>query len=118
MRRWLWIGVALFLLAGLGVYLVSTSQAGAFDSELWKAQRGTGADKNPRVGMVVELKKKHLREGMTREDVQKLLGEPDQRRGTSEVYELGMSPVGVSYEYLVIDYDGQGKVMRFRVTRS
>ncbi|MFP2906158.1 hypothetical protein ACLESD_14055 [Pyxidicoccus sp. 3LFB2] len=118
MRRWWWIGVALLLLTGLGVYQVATSQAGAFDSEQWKAQRGSSADKNPRVGMVVELKQKHLREGMTREDVQKMLGEPDQRRGTSEVYELGVSPVGVSYEYFVIDYDGHGKVMRFRVTRS
>lgn len=118
MRRQAWLCAVLVLLTGLGVYLVSTSQKGAFDSEQWKAQRGSGADKNPRVGMVVELKQKHLREGMSRDDVHTLLGEPEQRRGASEVYELGVSPVGVSYESFVIDYDAQGRVTQFRVTRS
>ncbi|MCP3057697.1 hypothetical protein LXT21_02780 [Myxococcus sp. K38C18041901] len=118
MRRRAGIGAVLLLLTGLGVHVVSTTQKGAFDSEQWKAQRGSGADKNPRVGMVVALKQHHLREGMSREDVHTLLGEPEQRRGTSEVYELGVSPVGVSYEYFIIDFDAQDRVTRFRVTRS
>lgn len=117
-RRGWRLGAALALLTALGVYLVSTSQTGAFDAEQWKAQRGSSARNNPRIGMVAELQRKHLREGMTREEVQRLLGEPDQRRGTSEVYELGQSPVGVSYEYFVIDYDGAGKVTQLRITRS
>ncbi|XXF76260.1 hypothetical protein P2318_24820 [Myxococcaceae bacterium GXIMD 01537] len=116
-RRW-WLAAALALVVTLGVYLVSTSQTGAFDAEQWKAQRGGVESNNPRLGMVAELKRKHLREGMTREEVQRLLGEPDQRRGTSEVYELGQSPVGVSYEYFVIDYDGAGKVTQVRISRS
>ena len=117
-RRGRWLGVALALLAGLGVYLVATAQKGAFDAEQWKALRGSTARNNPRVGMVVELQEKHLRQGMSREEVQKLLGEPDQRRDTSEVYELGASPFGPSYEYFVIDYDGAGKVTQFHVTRG
>ncbi|NMO19628.1 hypothetical protein HPC49_48355 [Pyxidicoccus fallax] len=97
---------------------MSTSQKSGFDAEQWKAQRGSTARNNPRIGMVVELKEKHLRNGMSREEVQKLLGEPDQRRGTSEVYALGTSPFGPSYEYFIIDYDGTGLVTGFRISRS
>lgn len=112
------LGVAAALLTALGVYRVSTQQTGAFDAETWKAQRGSGARKNPRIGMVVDLQRKHSLEGMSRDDVRKLLGEPDQREGTSEVYELGASPFGPSYEYFVLDYDAGGKVTQARLTRS
>ena len=108
----------LVLLAGLGVSLVSTSRKGGFDAEQWKAQRGSTARNNPRVGMVVELQEKHLREGMSRAEVQQLLGEPDSRQGANEVYELGASPFGASFEYFVIEYDSTGKVTQLRITRS
>ncbi|MCP3142458.1 hypothetical protein [Pyxidicoccus xibeiensis] len=97
---------------------MSTSQKGAFDSEQWKAQKGSGARNNPRVGMVVDLQRKHTLEGMSRDDVRKLLGEPDRQHGTSEVYELGASPFGPSYESFVIDYDAGGKVTQARLNRS
>ena len=117
-RRGLWLGAALCLFAGLGGYLVSTSHKSGFDAEQWKALKGSTERNNPRIGMVGELKAKHLRQGMNREEVRKLLGEPDQRRGTSEVYALGASPFGPSYEYFIIDYDGAGLVTGFHVSRS
>jgi outer membrane protein assembly factor BamE (lipoprotein component of BamABCDE complex) len=116
-RRW-FLGMALALLTALGVYLVATSQTGAFDSEQWKAHRGSTARNNPRMGMVVELQRKHLRPGMSRDEVQRLLGEPDDRQGDNEVYELGASPIGVSYEYFIVDYDSAGKVTQLRISRG
>jgi hypothetical protein len=50
--------------------------------------------------------------------VQRLLGEPDRRRELSDIYELGVSPYGIDFEYFVIDYDSAGKVTQLRISRS
>ena len=106
------------LLVVAGAVMVTQSNSGGFDSKAWQAQRGKHERDNPRAGMVVPLTRDHLRAGMRRAEVKALLGEPDQRRGQSDVYELGVSPVGVDEEYFVVEYDSDGKVTQFRVSRG
>lgn len=116
-RRW-WIAIALALLAAVGTYLVVASRAGGFDAELWQAQRGSNERRNPRAGMVGDLLREHLRVGMSRAEVLRLLGEPDYRDRLSDVYELGVSPVGVDDEYLVVDYDDTGRVKHLSIRQG
>ena len=97
--------------------MTQMTNSGAFDSKIWKEQRGKNERKNPRIEMVIELGKRHLRKGMTRAEVHALLGEPDQKHGTSDVYELGASPVGVDFEYYILDYENE-LLSNFRITRS
>ncbi len=117
-RRWWRFAVAVALLVGLVTFLVVTSRRDAFDAELWQAQRGKDERHNPRGGMVVDLLQTHLRVGMSRTEVRRLLGEPDQRHGSSDVYELGVSPYGIDFEYLLIDYDSAGQVTQLGISRS
>jgi hypothetical protein len=92
--------------------------SGNFDSKIWKEQYKKHETKNPRGWMVVDLKEHHLREGMTHAEVRLLLGEPDQKRGTSDVYNLGISPVGVDFEYFVLEYDNGGLLAKFYTQRG
>jgi len=89
-----------------------------FNSTLWKAQHGKHERHNPRGKMIVSLEKNHLRPGMMRAEVHALLGEPDQKRGTSDVYNLGASPVGVDFEYYVLEYDSAERLSKFWLTRG
>lgn len=89
-----------------------------FDAELWRAQRGSSALDNPRVGLVVVLERDHMRPGMSRAEVIGLLGEPDRRQPHSDHYRLGASPVGVDYETYVVEYDEQDRVRSFGIRRS
>lgn len=81
------------------------TQTGGFDSDAWKSQRGVAALDNRRGAMVASLEGV-VREGMPRADVLAALGEPDTRDAGSgvDVYELGVSGVGVDEEYYEIRY--------------
>jgi hypothetical protein len=120
MTRKILIGVggatALLALAA-GGYMATT--AGSFDSERWKAQRNSAARENPRAGMLGNLKDR-LRPGMTRDEVVALLGEPEakEKEDTRYVYDLGASAFGVDYEYYVVEFDADGKVVRHAMTRG
>lgn len=85
--------------------------AQTFDAQKWKAQRGNPSHNNPRIGMVSGAKKL-LRTGMTQDEVGALLGEPEGKSATRWQYDLGASPYGVDFEYLVIEFDEQGRVLR------
>lgn len=89
-----------------------------FDSRLWQGQRGSNALDNPRVTLVIPLERQHLKPGLPRTEVIKLLGEPDRQLPNSDHYKLGASPVGVDFETYVIDYDDQGRVLRYGIRRS
>lgn len=115
--RW-GLPVVLVVLAGLLGLAGLASRTGGFNAELWQAQRGASARDNPRAGMVVDLQRVHLRAGMSRAEVQRLLGEPDQQQEFSDVYELGVSPVGIDYEYFIVDYDASGAMTQSRIARD
>lgn len=81
------------------------TQTDGFDSGAWKSQRGAAVLENRRGAMVASLEDV-VREGMTRTDVLAVLGEPDSSdtHHGIDVYELGVSGVGVDEEYYEIRY--------------
>lgn len=81
-----------------------------FDSAKWKAQRTADPKNNERPYMLAAVEKAiHI--GMPRDDVTRLLGEPDSfdAATSTAVYELGVSKVGVDEEFYEIRY-ADGKV--------
>lgn len=103
-RAWRFALLAPFLMAAC-----TMQQTSAFDSDAWKSQRGAAPLDNGR-GAMVEGVQAAVAEGMARDEVVALLGEPDSRdpaTGT-ETYELGVSAVGVDEEYFEVRYrDGR-----------
>jgi len=96
---------------------MSTTHAG-FDTQGWQAERGLSDDRDgKRNSMLEALERDHLRAGMRRDAVRSLLGEPDSTTATADQYELGRSPVGVTMESYLIEYDTQGKVASFGLRR-
>lgn len=85
-----------------------------FDSDAWKSQRGVGAKKNQR-GPMVSSVEKAVQTGMSREEVIRLLGEPDSSDAASatDVYELGVARYGIDEEFYEIRYQ-DGKVASHR----
>lgn len=88
-------------------------QTQTFDSDAWKSQRGVRAQDNRRGGMVPSLDTS-IREGMPRADVIALLGDPDSRNDETDtdVYELGVSELGIDEEYYEIRYRDGNVVSR------
>jgi hypothetical protein len=91
--------------------------ASGFDSDKWKALRGTSEKDNPRARMLRTVEQQ-LHAGMTQTEVLALLGEPEAKEGRRFVYDLGMSTFGVDYEYFVIEFDADGKLSRHQITRG
>lgn len=112
-----WPGVLpVFLLLFL-LSACAMQQTANFDSASWKSQRGAAPLDNQR-GAMVDGVQAVVGEGMARDDVVALLGEPDSHdAGTGvDIYELGVSAVGVDEEYFEIRYQG-GRVASKRWAR-
>lgn len=88
-----------------------------FDSAAWKSQRGAKPLDNQRGSMVSALAKL-VADGMPREEVIGLLGEPDSSNATTgvDIYELGVSDAGIDEEYYEIRYQ-DGRVASHRWAR-
>jgi hypothetical protein len=119
MARKVWIGIGgagVLLALGAGGYMATTT-AGGFDSDRWKALRHSTARENPRAGMIGDLQKQ-LRLGMTPDEVVGLLGQPDTTEGNRYVYRIGTSAFGVDYEYFVVEFGADGKLVRHSIMRG
>lgn len=88
-----------------------------FDSSAWKSQRGATGKNNTRGQMVATLEKA-LHAGMSRDDVIRLLGEPDSTDAdtATDVYELGVAAYGIDEEFYEIQYQ-DGKLASHRWAR-
>jgi hypothetical protein len=86
-----------------------------FDAEIWIAQHDSDAleQENPRIEMVPALQRDHLKPGATRDQIRDLLGAPEFEVGETDYYELGRSPLGVSFEQLAIEYADDDLVRAF-----
>jgi hypothetical protein len=87
-----------------------------FDSDAWKSQRGVGAKAKQR-GPMVYSAEKTVQTGMSRDDVIRLLGEPDSIDGATatDLYELGVARYGIDDEFYEIRYqDGKVASNRWR----
>ncbi len=95
----------LFLSLPLALLMGCTmQQTPAFDSQAWQSQRGADPQQNRR-GTMVEAVEGVVRAGMTRAEVVALLGEPDSADPGTDIYELGVSPVGIDEEYYEVGYE-------------
>ena len=84
----------------------------AFDQALWRSASELPAPDNPRLGMLRSVECR-LHIGMAQEAVLSLLGPPDTRLSANAVaYALGVSPYGIDYEELVIEFDENGRLAR------
>ena len=89
-----------------------------FNQTTWKAQSGSQEADNPRAMMVADLKANHLRTGMTRSEVEVLLGKADRERNGQYLYRLGMGKYSADYSYLALVFDENGKLKEIVSTRS
>ena len=95
----------------VALLVLGACDGGRFDAEVWKAQRFSGARDNPRAAMTADLRPR-LTPGMTRAEVEALLGGPDseERAGVAR-YSLGAG-YGVDYDYFTVHYDPAGRLVR------
>ena len=81
------------------------------------AQRTTDASCY-RGGMVHDLKTNILRAGLTKAEVEKLLGEPDSNRANIHEYLLGMcSGLQIDFDTLDVHFDSDSKLVKVYVVQ-
>ena len=103
---------AVVLLLSLSACAMQTTSN--FDSAAWKSQRGVAAQQNQR-GPMLTSAEKAVHTGMSRDEVIRLLGEPDISDAATAVdtYELGVAQYGIDEEVFEITYQ-DGKVASHR----
>lgn len=89
-----------------------------FDKAGWAAERGNYDGESRRGAMVSGLDDAGIVAGATRETVRSLLGEPDSTGPAADIYFLGRSATGPSFETYRIEYGADGRVRAARVQRS
>lgn len=96
----------------LALLLAGCGDRGEFNSQVWKAHRFSAERDNPRGPMVPDLRPR-LHPGMTRAEVEALLGPPDAQRGPGRSdYAIGVPGYGVDYDHFVVEYDAAGRLTR------
>lgn len=108
-RNTIWIGLAgaaaLATSVAVGGEMTTATTAG-FDGAAWKAQAGNGKPGNPRGGMAKEAEKA-LRSGMSRQEVEAMLGRPDE---SYRLHIYGKPAAGAGLHAKAIRFDPNGKV--------
>lgn len=112
--------LALGLVVGAVVLDHSRTVGQRFDRRLWRL---AGPDQDDRLLMADDLMARGKLNGMARSRVIRLLGEPgatDRFAGGHLAYRLGLERdyMPVDYEWLVIRFDGQGKVERYWIAKE
>jgi hypothetical protein len=93
------------------------AMAAEFQSDRWKAERGTYGPDNPRKGMLKGAEAL-LQPRMTQDQVLVLLGEPEARENSLWRYGLGALGFGVDLSYLVIEFAADGRLKRHFVEQG
>lgn len=102
-------------LAGTACDWVGVDRKRPFEAAAWKSARVVDDD-TPRCAMIEDLLKNHLRAGMTRAEVVKLLGPATEMpkgrgwatKGTFLVYGLGRCPGSIDIDELRVSFDESG----------
>jgi hypothetical protein len=84
-----------------------------FDATLWQAANIEEVD-NPRCLMQRDLEQNHLKLGMTRAQVNTLLGEPQSNEKVLSYYLGFCSPFGIDGESLELEFDDRDKLIEVR----
>jgi outer membrane protein assembly factor BamE (lipoprotein component of BamABCDE complex) len=88
-----------------------------FDKDRWAAEAQAKPSENKRSLMTKDLEKR-LRQGMSEDEIIALMGQPDSRRDTRFIYNLGTPGFGVDYDHYVIEFDANHKVTRYFTDRG
>ncbi|MBR9855487.1 MAG: hypothetical protein GYB37_13080 [Algicola sp.] len=106
--------IAILFFIVFGIYLAKRyTEPVPFDAQKWKTQ--SESEMTWRWDMMESLQKEHQLEGMTREEIIHLLGEPSQSPDSRFIYDLGPSGRGINYGYLELNFNKKGKVTSFVV---
>lgn len=91
----------------------------SFDATEWKSLKvGTADSSCYRGGMVRDIQRNVLRVGLTREEVEQLLGAPDASRDSIHEYVLGMcSGWRIDFDTLDVRFDSTGRLLTTQVTQ-
>ncbi len=85
-----------------------------FDHELWIRNYDNYHPDNPRAEMIADLIENHLRPGMTKSEVIKLLGKPDRRNERRFIsYLVGMQGFAADPGQLEFEFNDENKVTKF-----
>ncbi len=88
-----------------------------FDRELWLSY-DKSSDPRIRAHMYDDLRKNHLKIGMSRKEVLKLLGKPALDHSGILYYDLGPDAIGIDTDRLVIELDESGRIKRVGLTQT
>ncbi|MFS0737600.1 hypothetical protein ABC347_11165 [Sphingomonas sp. 1P06PA] len=112
-------GRATAILAALLVGLAACGGTGmAFDKAAWAAERGNYDGENRRGAMVSDLDEAGIVPGASRDQVRALLGDPDSHGPEADIWYLGRSATGPTFENYRVDYDPAGRVKAATVRRG
>jgi hypothetical protein len=89
-----------------------------FDRAAWAAERGNYDGESRRGAMVLQLGGAGIVTGASRKAVHTLLGNPDSTGSAADIYYLGRSATGPSFEIYRIDYDAADKVQSAQIRRG
>lgn len=89
-----------------------------FDKAGWAAERGNFDRESRRGAMVSGLDEAGIVAGASRDTVRGLLGDPDSTGPAADIWFLGRSATGPSFETFRVDYDPAGLVTTTGVRRT
>ncbi|WP_435509286.1 hypothetical protein [Variovorax sp. LT1R16] len=119
--KWLALGAIVVFVAYAGLFywlfhggVFATSR---FDSTAWFAQQTNESDAYCyRGGMAKHIKDEILRPGLKREDVVRLLGQPDSENSREIQYVLGMcSGLRIDFDGLHVYFNSRGELERVAI---
>lgn len=102
----------------LGIVIGTAACDRGFDREAWAAERGNRTGESRRAGMVGDLERAGVHRGAGRAAVAALLGPPDADNPERDLWYLGRSATGPSFEALEVGYRADGRVERVVLTRD
>lgn len=119
MNRILKIGlltVGILILIGFGLKGRITHEK--FSSDKWKNWEETESEWSLRWDMMNSLRNNYELNGMTKDEIIELLGEPESQHQNEFSYYLGMAKRGIDIGTLTIKFNEEGKVTNYNVRRS
>ena len=108
--------IVILILIGFGLKGRITHEE--FSSEKWKNWEESEAEWSLRWDMMNSLRNRFELKGMTKDEIVKLLGEPELESKTEFSYYLGMAKRGIDTGRLTIKFDESGKVINYNVRRG
>lgn len=121
------IGICVFLALVVGVWwyvypiINDPFNDAQFDRAVWLAASGSSKADNPRGPMAEDLQRRFLHKGMTRRQVESIIGKPDSNSEYDREYGIENYDVGrwgfcvIDLQYLQVHYDKHGVLIQTQI---